>query len=269
MKKKILAITLAMALTTVVFTGCSTDKAPVDDNKPATSETTDASEDAKGDLTDGKYLIKTEVSDHGNFAMATLEVKDGFVSNLNYNEYLVDSGEAKNDSNYAYADGIAVIKDLNEQFNEKKDIDQVDFDALTGATHTKADFKEITSNLLAMAAKGETYAAAYKDGVYEAIAEEDSHGWLSQVSIKVQDGQIVGVDYAELAIEDSEGVEKGDRKSLDNYTFETTFEVAKAMQKAVIDNNGTEDLDLDAITGATSTRTVFVELVNEALSSAK
>ena len=272
MKKKILAITLAMALTTVVFTGCSSDKAPVDENKPATDVTTDATDstdEVKGDLTDGKYLIKTEVSDHGNFAMATLEVEDGFVSNLDYNEYLVDSGEAKNDSNYAYAEGIAVIKDLNEQFNEKKDIDQVDFDALTGATHTKEDFKEITSNLLAMAAKGETYEDVYKDGVYEAKAEEDSHGWLSQVSVKVQDGQIVGVDYAELAIEDSEGVEEGDRKSLDNYTFETTFEVAKTLQKAVIDNNGTENIDLDAITGATSTRTIFIELVNEALSTAK
>lgn len=264
MRKKILAITLAMALTTVVFTGCSKDKAPVDDNKPATGVT----DEVEGELTDGKYLIKTEVSDHGNFAMATLEVKDGQVSNLNYNEYLVDSGEAKNDSNYAYAEGIEIIKDLNEQFNEKKDIDQVDFDALTGATHTKEDFKEITSNLLAMAAKGETYAPVYEDGVYEAKATEDSHGWLSQVTVKVQDGQIVGVDYAELAIEDSEGVEKGDRKSEENYDFEPTFEVAKALQKAIIDNNGTEDLDLDAITGATSTRTTMVELVDEALSTA-
>lgn len=265
MKKKILVMTLALTLTAAVFTGCSKDKAPVDDNKPATGVTSEAEKD----LTDGKYLIKTDASDHGNFAMATLEVKDGQISNFNYNEYLVDSGEAKNDSNYAYADGIAVIKDLNEQFNEKKDINQVDFDALTGATHTKADFKEITSNLLEMAAKGETYTEVYKDGVYEAKAEEDSHGWLSQVTIKVQDGQIVGIDYAELAIEDAEGVKIGDRKSLDNYPFETTFEVAKTLQKAIIDNNGTENLDLDAITGATSTRTTFIELVNEALSTAK
>ena len=80
MKKRILAITLAMALTTVVFTGCSKDKAPVDDNKPATG----VADEVKGDLTDGIYLIKTEVSDHGNFAMATLDVKDGQVSKLNY-----------------------------------------------------------------------------------------------------------------------------------------------------------------------------------------
>ena len=81
MKKKILTITLALALTTVVFTGCSKDKAPVDDNKPGTGVT----DEAKGEYTDGKYLIKTDVSDHGNFSMATLEIKDGQVSKFEYN----------------------------------------------------------------------------------------------------------------------------------------------------------------------------------------
>lgn len=265
MKKKILSMTLALALTTVVFTGCSKGNAPVDDNKPGTNVT----DVVKGDLTDGSYLVKTEVSDHGNFAMATLEVKDGEVSSFNYNEYLVDSGEAKNDSNYAYADGIAVIKDLNEQFNEKKNIDQVDFDALTGATHTKADFKELTTTLLDKAAKGETDTPAYKDGTYQAKAEEDSHGWLSEVTVKVQDGQIVGVDYAEVAIESSEGIEEGDRKSEDNYDFHVPFEVAKEVQKLIINNNGTENLELDSITGATSTRTIMVELVDAALNTAR
>ena len=33
--------------------------------------------------------------------------------------------------------GLEVIKNLNEQFNEKKDLDEVDFDAVSGATHTK------------------------------------------------------------------------------------------------------------------------------------
>lgn len=266
MKKKILALTLSLALTAVVFTGCTTKTStpPVDENKPA-----DVVEVEKGDLIDGLYLIKTEVSDHGNFAMATLDVKDGIVSDFNYNEYLVASGEAKNDSNYPYAEGIAVIKDLNEQFNEKKDIDAVDFDALTGATNTKADFKEITTSLLDKAKKGETYEPVYKDGVYTAKATEESHGWLPEVSVRVQDGQIVGVDYAEIATADSEGVKTGDRKTTENYAYPTSLEVADAVQKLVIDNNGTEDLNVDGVTGATNTRTSMIELIDEALSSAK
>lgn len=266
MKKRILALMLALALMTVVFTGCTKDDgkddAPVDEGKTVTSET-------NGELVDGTYLIKNEVSDHGNYSMAKLEVKDGEVASLDYNEYLADSGDAKNSDNYPYEEGINVIKDLNAQYNEKKDINSVDFDAVSGATSTKNTFKEMVGELIAKAEKGETYTPVYKDGSYEAKAEEASHGWLSEVTVTVKDGQIVGVDYREVAVEASEGVEEGDRKSPDNYDFEVPFEVIPAVQKLIIDNNGIEDLDVDGITGATNTRTTMLELVEEALSTAK
>lgn len=270
MKKRILALMLALALMTVVFTGCAKEDAvaPVDESKPADT-TTSTAEEAKGDLVDGTYLVKMPVSDHGNYPMAKLEVKDGQVASLDYNEYLADSGEAKSESNYSYAEGLAVIKDLNAQFNEKKDIEAVDYDAVAGATHTKASFKEVTQMLLDKAAKGETYTAVYKDGVYEAKAAEASHGWLAEVKVRVQDGQIVGVDYVEVAVEDADGVKKGDIKSTDNYSYAAPFEVIPAVQKLIIDNNGTENLALDGITGATNTRTTIIDLVNQALSSAK
>lgn len=269
MKKRMLALILTLVLVTVVFTGCAKKADPVDESKPVDNTTPGTTDVVKGDLVDGMYLVKTEVSDHGNYSMATLEVKDGQVSAFNYNEYLVASGEAKNDSNYPYADGIAVIKDLNAQFNEKKDLNAVDFDALSGATSTKGTFKEVTTSLLDKATKGEVYAPVYKDGTYEAKATEASHGWLAQVKVKVQDGQIVGVDYVEVAVEESEGVKIGDIKTTENYSYAAPFEVVPAVQKLIIDNNGTENLNVDSITGATNTRTGMIDLVNEALSSAK
>lgn len=269
MKKRFLALIMALVLVSAVFVGCAKKEdatpAPVDESKTETPK----DDVAKGDLVDGLYLVKTEVSDHGNFSMATLEVKDGQVVASHYNEYLVGSGEAKNNDNYPYADGIAVIADLNAQFNEKKDLNAVDFDAVSGATHTKGTFKEVTETLLAQAAKGEAYTPVYKDGVYEAKAEEASHGWLAQVSVRVQDGQIVGVDYQELAVEASDGVAVGDAKTKDNYSYEAPFEVIPAVQKLIIDNNGTENLNVDGISGATNTRDGMIELVNQALSSAK
>ncbi|MDR7857067.1 FMN-binding protein [Tissierella sp.] len=267
MKSKFLVLALVLVLAAAVFTGCTKEAAkpaPVDESKPGA--VTDV---AKGDLVDGTYLVKTEVSDHANFSMATLVVKDGQVSSLNYNEYLAGSGEAKNESNYPYADGIAVIKDLNAQFNEKKDLNAVDFDAVSGATSTKGTFKEITTSLLEKAEKGEAYTPVYKDGTYEAKAKEASHGWLAQVAVKVQDGQIVGVDYVELAVEESEGVKVGDAKTAENYSYAAPFEVVPAVQKLIIDNNGTENLNVDGIAGATNTRDGMLELVNEALSTAK
>lgn len=268
MKKRILALMLALALMTVVFTGCAKKDvvAPVDESKPA--DTTTPAE-TKGDLVDGTYLVKMPVSDHGNYPMATLEVKDGQVASLNYNEYMADSGQTKAESNYPYAEGLAVIEDLNAQFNEKKDLEAVDYDAVAGATHTKDSFKEVVGTLLDKASKGETYAPVYKDGVYEAKAPEASYGWLSEVKVTVKDGQITGVNYVEVAVEDADGVKKGDLKSTDNYSYAAPFEVIPAVQKLIIDNNGTENLNLDGITGATNTRTTLIDLVNEALSSAK
>jgi major membrane immunogen (membrane-anchored lipoprotein) len=265
LKKKILVLVLALALMTVIFTGCSSDTdAPVDEGNIDTGESVN-----QGDLVDGMYLEKLPVSEHANYSMATLEVKDGNVSKLDYNEYLADSGEAKNEDNYAYAEGLEVIENLNSQYNEKKDLSEVDFDAVSGATHTKGTFKEVVEILLAKAKEGETYTPVYKDGVYEAKAEEASHGWLAEVVVTVKEGQIVGVDYKEVAVEASEGVEVGDVKSPDNYEYETSFEVANSIQKLIIDNSGTEDFDVDSVTGATNTRTTIIELVDEALSTAK
>lgn len=268
MKKKILALFLALGLMATIFTGCTADDEDVSVDE-GNVEVEDDTTEEKGDLVDGMYLVKMPVSDHANYSMGTLNVENGNVSNLDYNEYLANTGEAKNEDNYAYAEGIAVIADLNAQYNENKDLSKVDYDALSGATHTKDSFKEVTEMLLAKAKAGETYTPVYKDGTYQAKATEASHGWLAQVDVTVKDGQIVGVNYQELAVEASEGVEVGDVKSPDNYTYEPTFVTINAMQKLIIDNNGTSDLDVDAITGATNTRTTIVQLVEEALSTAK
>ncbi|MFA5576216.1 MAG: FMN-binding protein [Tissierellaceae bacterium] len=265
MSKRFLALALVLMLMVGVFAGCTKQEAPVDES----SKPVDSTEVEAGDLVDGTYLVKNPVSDHGNYQMVKLEVSGGQVAEFDFNEYLSDSGEAKNPDNYAYADGIAVIANLNEQFMDKKDLDAIDYDAVSGATSTKGSFKEIVAVALEKAAKGETYEPVYKDGLYEAVADEDSHGWLAQVSVRVQDGQIVGVDYAELAIEDTEDAKEGDRKSTDNYPYPRPMEVAEELHKMIIDNNGTENLDVDAITGATSTRGLVLELVDEALSSAK
>ncbi len=64
-------------------------------------------------------------------------------------------------------------------------------------------------------------------------------------------------------------VKAGDRKSVENYAYLDSFDVVKGVQKLIIDNNGTEDLNLDGISGATNTRDTMMELVSKALESAK
>jgi len=288
MKKRLGFIILATVLVLVLLVGCGNQEEGTTTGGDSNDTT------ATGKLQDGTYLIKDPVSDHGNYGMVKMEVADGEISSFKYVEILATSGEEKNESNYKYQEGLEVIKNLNEQFSEKKNLDDMDFDAVSGATHTKEGFKDIVTRLLAQAEKGETYNPAYTDGEYTAKAEEASHGWLGEVVVVVKDGQIVGIDYFESAVEDMESnkvifdednkpvtdsdgkpktepveVKAGERKSVDNYAYLNSFDVIKGVQKLTIDNNGTENLDVDSITGATNTRTTMIELVEKALENAK
>lgn len=288
MKKRLGLMMLSMVLVLVLLVGCSGQKDTETGNNDKEGNNV-----ASGELVDGTYLVKDPVSDRGNYAMAIMEVANGEISSFEYAEYLATSGEEKNESNYNYAEGIAVIANLNEQFSEKKDINEVDFDAVTGATHTKENFKRVVNELLDKAANGDKYEPVYKDGEYTATAEEPSHGWLGEVKLVVKHGQVVGLDYYEYAVEDMESnkvvfdednkpvtgddgkpvteavqVSAGDRKSKDNYSYLDSLDVMTKMQKLIIDNNGVENLDVDSVTGATSTRTTIVELVEKALDGA-
>lgn len=285
MKKRVGILLLVMLLSISLLAGCSGQK---ETSGEETNEQTTA------EYVDGTYLIKYPVSDKGNYPMAKLVIENGEIKEYKYSEILATSGEEKNENNYKYKEGIEVVANLNEQFNEKKNLDEIDFDAVSGATHTKEHFKEITAEILEKAKKGETYEPVLKDGEYTAKAEEPSHGWLGEVKVVVRDGQIVGLDYFEAAVEDMEGnkvvfdennqpvmgddgkpktepvqIKAGDRKSTENYAYLNTFEVISQMQKLIIDNNGVDNLNVDSVTGATNTRTNIIDLVNKALESAK
>lgn len=251
-KKKILSLILILGLMVTVFTGCSVGKNDTD---------------KKDQLVDGMYLFKEPVNDFGHYAMATLRVKDGEIEKLHYDEYFADSGEAKDTNNSDYVNTVDSIISLNAQYNEKQDMSKVDFDAVSEATNTKNSFRELTETLINNAKKGETYTPVYKDGIYKVKAEEENYGWLSEVAVAVTEGQIVGVDYQEIATVASDGVEVGDVKSPENYEYQPPFEVIASVRRMIIDNNGTEDID--ATSGATQTRDSMLDLVNKAISTAK
>lgn len=280
---------LVVVLITALLVGCDGQE-----SEPATGAEEIGVTVNDGDLQDGKYLVKSPV-EHGNFSMATMEVTNGEISSFAYSEIMCTTGEEKNEENYSdFVQVLPIIEDLNKQFNEKKDLNEMDFDAMTGATGTVETFKELVNELLKKAKAGDTYTPIYKDGEYTAQADEDSRGWLGEVKVVIKEGQIVGVDYYEFAVEDLQSskavlddfgepvlddagnpetelveVKAGERKSNDNYNYPEMFDVIAEIQKLVIDNNGTENLEVDSITGATGSRDTMIELIEKVLEEAK
>lgn len=114
-------------------------------------------------------------------------------------------------------------------------------------------------------------AVEYKDGTYDVEAAEASHGWLSKVTVTVEGGKITELDYREEATEDSEDgkVKVGDLKNKENYEYEPTITTMEAVTAEILKNNGTVDLELDEVSGATNTKGTIVELVEKALEQAK
>ncbi len=46
-------------------------------------------------MQDGSYLVKMPVSDHGNYAMAKMDISSGEISSFEYMEILANTGEEK------------------------------------------------------------------------------------------------------------------------------------------------------------------------------
>jgi major membrane immunogen (membrane-anchored lipoprotein) len=246
---------------------------------------------------DGTYVVMTdniEDMSHGNYPFIKLTIKDQQITDVDYREYLVELGEVKNDTNYKYPESPKAAENLETQLLEVQDPSKLDFDTVSGATHTKESFKAYALAALKLAKEGKAHKPIYKDGTYQAKASEESHGWLGQVRIVVEDGLIVGVDYDELALADTQGkklvfgkdgtVEKGsdgkdktepvqikagDEKSLDNYTYPASIDAMEDFEKQLIVLQDPTKLDFDATSGATNTKESIVELAKEALKSAK
>ncbi len=242
--KKLFVFSLALVLAFSLI-GCAS----------TTEETTSNN---NSELNDGSYLVKNDVSDHGNFAMAYMEVKNGEIVAFDYQEYLAESGESKvNADSYNYDATKQIIPSLNDQFMEKKSLDKLDFDVVSGATSTKNHFKQATKDLLAKAKNGETYTPKYEDGVYTAKADEASHGWLAEIKIVIEHGSIVGVDYDEI--------KDGEEKTADNYDYAESPQAMADFEKQMINKNGIDELAYDVTSGATNTKNAIVGLAKKAL----
>lgn len=112
-------------------------------------------------------------------------------------------------------------------------------------------------------------SSAYFDGKYEARSFKDSHGAYAQVSLVLDNDDIVQVDYVTVM---ADGKIKDERygQGLDKEMYEAAQVAVKAMpiyKQTLIE---TQDIDeVDAISGATTSNKQFKDAVKKALRKAQ
>lgn len=135
--KKVLSLLAVAALATTILVGCG--------DKPA--------EDANA-LKDGEFKATGEKDDKGNTAEIAIEVKDGKIVTVKYDEVGEDGvGKATNEAYTAKmiefgspAGPLTAFPELEASLVEKQDVAAVD--AVTGVTSSSDSFKALATKAL-------------------------------------------------------------------------------------------------------------------------
>ena len=122
----------------------------------------DKKEEAKAsELKDGTYEVENNADDKGNKAKLVVEVKDGKIATVQFNEFNEETGVNKRD-NAEYNEKMKSVSGTNPseaepaleaQLLEKQ---SADVDGVTGATGTTGKFKAMAEKALENAKAGNT-----------------------------------------------------------------------------------------------------------------
>jgi len=264
----------------------------------ATPEPAPAPEAAANALADGNYFAQGDFDAKSGWKyMVTLEVKDGKIASVDWNGASINGGTDKKttskDGKYGMKEKGGAITDGEERTSldqagrvmkkETKAITLTDADghtdAVSGATIKVKDFVELTEKALAA---GPVEKGPYKDGAYHAEAKEfaEKSGWKETVDLTVVNGHIVAANWN--GVHKDGGDDKKTQSKDGRYGMKEKggavaewHEQAALVEAFLLEKQDpaaitlVEDGKTDAVSGATIGVDGFVELVNEALASAK
>lgn len=131
--KKILALSLVLILSISILVGCQQSQ----------------------DMTyeDGTYTAESEIDDHGWKGVINITVKDGKITEVNYDEFNEDGDRKSEDQDYSKsmenASGVTpadAYGQLEDALVNTQNPDQID--AVAGATSSSEQFKELAKEAL-------------------------------------------------------------------------------------------------------------------------
>ncbi|HOQ16671.1 MAG: FMN-binding protein [Epulopiscium sp.] len=146
--KKIILMCLSLALAVSVLSACNTGKQAEDGGDTTGGTQTEVS------YKDGSYKAEADSFDeHGWKPVITIEVKDGKISSVDYDEVNEAGASKETDEEYNknMKDKVGLgpaeaIPQLEKDLVEKQDVNAVD--TVTGATGTTNNFKTMANKAL-------------------------------------------------------------------------------------------------------------------------
>lgn len=145
-KKRILSLVAATVLSVGVLAGCgSKDEA------------------AKSEFKDGTYVVESkEASDNGYITSLSVEIKDGKISAVTYDE-TKDGASKKDDASYnemmKSKSGTSAAEAMEALEKNMVEAQSAEVDTVTGATGTSSTFKTYAAKALENAKAGNTEKA--------------------------------------------------------------------------------------------------------------
>lgn len=282
----------AIALSALVLAACGADnKDKSADSSSASSSETKKSESSEApkekvagaDLKDGTYKLEEKNESNGYRATFEIVVKDGKITESNYDYINADGKSKKDDADYnknmKAKSGVGpseYIPELNESLVAAQSASGVE--VVTGATHSSEAFQNYAQQLIQAAQAGNTETieidngAALKDGTYSLKEKNDSNGYHATFAMTVKDGKVTESKYDNVNADGKSKADDADynknmkaKSGTDPKTYIPTLndEFVKAMAK----EDGSP-ADVEVVTGATHSTHSFImyaqQLVNAA-----
>lgn len=242
---------------------------------------------------DGSYQAMDTVPGNGWTYFLTFDVKDGKMTNFDYNAVDIQSGNAKTKAevseagDYKLAEGnagewheqTAVIEKWLEDNQGLGDVtfnDEGKTDAVAGAT---IHFDNVETLLADALAAGPVEKGSLEDGVYFAEGKKDEKGFVATLGYFVNNGVILGahVDAYQMAkVDGKEAKVFKTQMAIDgDYDLKSDTgaynEQAAAVGKFIVENQGFGDVKAndegktDAISGATIAVQAWLDLFEKAV----
>ncbi len=176
-------------------------------------------------MKDGAYVAVGITAPNGWTPQVNIEVKDGKIVSVVYDEYNAEGNGKKTDEKYnaswqaKYPEVILADKIDTLQNDLVAKQNPYDVDVATGATSAYNKFVDLTKKAMAQAKAANVSKAVnfeYRDGKYVVVGTTGYGNWTPQVDMEVKDGKIVSVEYTAYN-------DKGENKRLDGGGYVTNW----------------------------------------------